>query len=145
MAARAEVTVNYIRIALAALGALVSYFAYGFAMFAAWPSMQTEFRKYPNVYRSKDEMMKIMPYGTVAIFIAIVVVAIIYAKIYTADGGIVLGIYLGILIGFFSVCTFAIHNYVNLKIGFTLTVYQSIAYFIQWVVVGAAIGLIYKP
>jgi hypothetical protein len=34
---------------------------------------------------------------------------------------------------------------VNLKIGLVLTVYQSIAYFLQWVIVGSAIGLIYKP
>jgi hypothetical protein len=81
------VTVNYTRIVLASLGAMVAYFVYGFAMFAAWPSMKTEFMKYPNVYRPKDEMMKVMPYGTVAIFIAIVVVAILYAKINTAGGG----------------------------------------------------------
>jgi hypothetical protein len=139
------VTVNYARVALASLGAMVAYFVYGFAMFAAWPSMKTEFMKYPNVYRPKDEMMKVMPYGMVAILIAIVVVAILYARIYTAGGGIVSGIYLGALIGLFSVCTFAIHNYINLNIGLTLTIYQSIAYFIQWVIVGAAIGLIYKP
>jgi hypothetical protein len=139
------VTVNYARIALASLGAMVAYFVYGFAMFAAWPSMKAEFMKYPNVYRPKDEMMKVMPYGMFAILIAIVVVAILYAKIYTAGGGIVSGIYLGALIGLFSVCTFAIHNYINLNIGLTLTIYQSIAYFIQWVIVGAAIGLIYKP
>jgi hypothetical protein len=139
------VTVNYVRIALASLGAIIAYFVYGFAMFAAWPSMKTEFMKYPNVYRPKDEMMKVMPYGMFAILIAIVVVAILYAKIYTASGGIVPGIYLGALIGIFSVCTFAIHNYINLNIGLTLTIYQSIAYFIQWVIVGAAIGLIYKP
>ena len=54
---------NYARIALASLGAIVVYFVYGFAMFAAWPSMKTEFMKYPNVYRPKDEMMKVMPYG----------------------------------------------------------------------------------
>jgi len=143
--ASAGVTVNYARIALASLGAMVAYFVYGFAMFAAWPSMKTEFMKYPNVYRAKDEMMKVMPYGMVAILIAIVVVAILYAKIYTAHGGIVSGISLGALIGLFSVCTFAIHNYINLNIGLRLTIYQSIAYFIQWVIVGAAIGLIYKP
>ena len=136
---------NYARIALASLGAVVAYFAYGFAMFAAWPSLQTEFLKYPNVYRPKDEMMKVMPYGMIAILVAIVVVAILYAKIYTAGGGIVSGLCLGSLIGLFSVCTFAIHNYVNLNIGIRLTIYQSIAYFIQWVIVGAAIGLIYKP
>jgi len=48
-----------------------------------------------------------------------------------AGGGIVSGIYVGALIGFFSVCTFAIHNYINLNIGLTLNIYQSIAYFIQ--------------
>ena len=41
--------------------------------------------------------------------------------------------------------TFVVHNNINLNIGLTLTIYQSIAYFIQWVIVGAAIGLIYKP
>jgi len=89
--------------------------------------------------------MKVMPYGMVAILIAIVVIAILYAKICTAGGGIASGIYLGALIGVFSVCSFAIHNYINLNIGLTLTIYQSVAYFIQWVIVGAAIGLIYKP
>jgi hypothetical protein len=138
------VTVNYARIALASLGAMVAYFVYGFAVFAAWPSMKTEFMKYPNVYRPKDEMMKVMPYGMLAILIAIVVVTLLYARIYTVGGGVVSGICLGALIGLFSVCTFAIHNYINLNIGLTLTIYQSIAYFIQWVIVGAAIGLIYK-
>jgi len=137
--------VNYARIALASLGAMAAYFVYGFAMFAAWPSMKTEFMKYPNVYRPKGEMMKVMPYGMVAILIAIVVVAILYAKIYAAGGGIVPGIFFGALIGLFSVCTFAIHNYINLNIGLTLTIYQSVAYFVQWVIVGAAISLIYKP
>jgi len=86
-----------------------------------------------------------MPYGMFAILIAIVVVAILYAQIHTAGGGIVSGIYLGALIGLFTIGTFTIHNYINLNIGLTLTIYQSIAYFIQWVIVGAAIGLIYKP
>jgi hypothetical protein len=136
---------NYTRIALASVGATVAYFVYGFVMLAAWPSMKTEFKKYPNVYRSEEGMMKVMPYGMVAILIGIVVVAILYAKIYPADGGIVSGAYLGALIGLFSVCMFVIHNYINLNIGLKLTLYQSIAYFIQWVIVGAAIGLIYKP
>jgi hypothetical protein len=43
------------------------------------------------------------------------------------------------------VCTFVIHNYVNLNIGLKLTVYQGVSYFIQWLIVGTAIGLIYKP
>jgi hypothetical protein len=136
---------NYAHIALASFGATVAYFVYGFVMFAAWPSMKTEFMKYPNVYRQKDEMMKVMPFGMVGILISIVVVAILYAKIYPPGGGMVSGVSLGALIGIFSVCTFVIHNYVNLNIGLLLTLYQSVAYFLQWVIVGAAIGLIYKP
>jgi len=39
--------VNYARITFASLGDIVAYFVYGFAMFAAWPSMKTEFMKHP--------------------------------------------------------------------------------------------------
>ena len=136
---------NYSRIALASLGATVAYFVYGFAIFGALPAMKSEFMKYPNVYRSHDSMMKVMPYGMVAIVISILAVAVLYARIYPAGGGIASGVCLGALIGIFSVCTFVIHNYVNLNIGLILTLYQGITYFIQWIIVGAAIGLIYKP
>jgi hypothetical protein len=136
--------VNYTHIALASLGATVAYFVFGFAMFAALPAMKSEFMKYPNVYRSRDAMMKVMPYGMIAILISIVVVAVIYAKIFPTGGGIASGACLGALIGIFAVCTFVVHNYVNLNIGLTLTLYQGVTYFIQWVIVGATIGLIYK-
>ena len=136
---------NYARIALASLGATVAYFVFGFIMLAALPAMKSEFMKYPGVYRSREGMMKVMPYGMVAILVSILVVTVLYAKIYPTGGGIVPGIYLGALIGIFAVCTYAIHNYVNLNIGLALTLYEGITYFIQWVIVGAAIGLIYKP
>ena len=136
---------NYARIALAFLGATVAYFVYGFAMFAALPGMKSEFMKYPNVYRSQDSLMKVMPYGMVAILISIAVLAVLYAKIYPTGGGIVSGLFFGALIGIFSICTFVIHNYVNLNIGLTLTFYQGILYFIQWLIVGVIISLIYKP
>ena len=135
---------NYARIALASLGATVAYFVFGFIMLAALPAMKSEFLKYPGVFRSKEGMMKVMPYGMVAILASIVVVAVLYARIYPTGGDIASGIYLGALIGIFSVCTYAIHNYVNLNIGLALTLYEGITYFIQWVIVGAAIGLIYK-
>jgi hypothetical protein len=136
---------NFTHIALASLGATVAYFAYGFVMFAALPAMKTEFMKYPNVYRSHEGIMKVMPYGMLAILISIVVVAVLYARIYPGGGGIASGVYLGALIGIFQVGTFVIHNYVNLNIGLRLTLYQGVTYFVQWVIVGAAIGLIYKP
>ena len=136
---------NYARIALASVGATVAYFAFGFILFAALPAMKSEFLKYPDVYRSREAMMKVMPYGMVGILISIVIVAVLYAKIYPAGGGIASGAYLGALIGIFSVCIFVVHNYVNLNIGLALTLYQGITYFIEWVIVGTAIGIIYKP
>ena len=136
---------NYAHIALAALCATVAYFGFGFALFAALPNMKREFMKYPSVYRSEKEMMKVMPFGMLAILVSIVVTSVIYAKMYPTGGGITTGACLGVLIGVFAICTFVIHNYVNLNIGIALTIYQGIAYFVQWVIVGAAIGLIYRP
>ena len=136
---------NYARLALASLAGVVAYFVYGFATFAALPVMKTEFLKYPNVYRPEKEMMKVMPFGMIAILVGIVVVAVLYAKIYPAGGTLASGATLGTLIGLFVVCVFVIHNYINLNIGITLTVYQAIAYFVQWLIVCAAIALVYKP
>jgi hypothetical protein len=136
---------NYTRIALASGAALVAYFIYGFAMFAAFPAMKTEFLKYPKVYRAKEEMMKMMPFGMVAILGGIVLVAILYAKANPTTSGLASGASFGSLIGLFVVCVFVIHNWVNLNIGAKLTAYQAFAYFLQWVVVGVAIGCVYKP
>ena len=136
---------NYARLALASLAGVVAYFVYGFAMFAALPAMKTEFLKYPNVYRPKEEMMKVMPFGMIAILVGIVVVAILYAKVNPTGGTLASGASFGTLIGLFVVCVFVIHNYINLNIGITLTVYQAIAYFLQWLIVCAAISLVYKP
>ena len=134
---------NYLHILFAWLGGTAGYFACGFALFAALPAMKAEFMKYSSVYRSEGEMMKMMPYGMGAILAAILVMTILYAMIGPARAGNLAGIYFGALIGVFSVCTFAIHNHVNLNIGLKLTLYQSVAYFFQWLVVGAVIGLIY--
>lgn len=136
---------NVVHIALAALGGTVAYFVFGFALFAALPAMKREFMKYPNVYRSEKEMMKMMPFGMIAILVSIVVVAILFTEIHPLAGGSIgSGASLGALIGVFAVCTFVIHNYVNLNIGLALTAYQGVCYFIQWTVVGTTIGLIYN-
>jgi hypothetical protein len=37
------------------------------------------------------------------------------------------------------------HNYVNLNIGLKLTLQPGVAYFVEWVVTGIVIGLIYRP
>ena len=136
---------NYSRIALAALGATVAYFVIGGILFAALPSLRKEFMKYPAVYRTQDDMKRVMPMGMISILVAIFVVAVLYAMAYPAGGGVLDGARFGALIGVFAVCGFALHNHMILNIGIKLTVGQAIAYFVQWLVVGIVISLIYTP
>lgn len=136
---------NYLRLVLAALGGTVASFAFGFLVLWLVPALFDEARKYPAVFRSKEEMMTVMPIGIVANFIAILVVAIIFAMIHQGGSGITQGARLGVLIGIFVVCAGALHNYVNFNIGLKLAVGQAVAYFVQWTIIGIVIGLIYKP
>jgi hypothetical protein len=134
---------NYSRVALAGLGGTVAYFVVGGVLFAALPWLQKEFLKYPAVYRTQDEMKRVMPMGMISILVGIFVVAVLYAMAYPAGGGVLDGARFGALIGIFAVCGFALHNHMLLNIGIKLTVGQAISYFVQWLVVGIVISLIY--
>jgi hypothetical protein len=65
--------------------------------------------------------------------------------VYRGGSGVIEGIRFGALIGLFAIGSFVMHNYVNLQIGLKLTVQQAVAYFVEWVIVGLVIGLIYRP
>jgi hypothetical protein len=136
---------NYARILLASVCAFVAYFIYGGILFGALPWLRTEFAKYPAVYRSQEGIKSVMPFGMLAMFIALVAIAVLYAMVSTGGSGLVEGARFGALIGVFAIGSFVVHNYVNLNIGLKLTIQQSIAYFVQWVIVGIVIALVYKP
>lgn len=136
---------NVPRLLLAALGGTVAYFAFGFIVFGALPLLRDEYRKYPAVYRGQDEMKSVLPAGMAAMFVAILVITVIYAMTYRGGPGFAGGLRFGALIGVFAVCAFVIHNYVNLRIGLKLTIEQSVAYFVEWTIVGVVIGLVYRP
>jgi hypothetical protein len=136
---------NYTRILLASVCAFVAYFIYGGILFGLVPWMRTEFAKYPAVYRSQEGIKSVMPFGMFAMFLALIAIAVLYAMVYAGGSGVVEGARFGILIGIFAIGSFVVHNYVNLNIGLKLTIQQSIAYFVQWIIVGVVIGLIYKP
>src|ERR1700749_4378493 len=136
---------NYARILLASVCAFVAYFIYGGILFGALPWLRTEFAKYPAVYRSQEGIKSVMPFGMLAMFMALVAIAVLYAMTYTAGSGVAEGTRFGALIGVFAIGSFVVHNYVNLNIGLKLTIQQSVAYFVQWVIVGIVIALVYKP
>jgi hypothetical protein len=64
---------NYSSLGLAALGGTVAYFTFGFLVFWLVPALINESRKYPAVFRPKENMMAVMPIGMVATLIAILV------------------------------------------------------------------------
>ena len=136
---------NLTRIVLAALGGFVAYFAFGGLAFVLLPSMKTEFAKYPAVYRDSEGIKSTMPFGMAAMLIAILALTVMYALMYQGGSGAMEGARFGALIGIFAFGAFVVHNYVNLNIGLALTIQQGIAYFIEWVVTGVVIGLIYRP
>ena len=137
---------NYSRIILAALGAFVAYFAVGFVVFAVTAApMKREFARYPAVFRPQESMKGFMPLGMAAMLVAIFVLAILYAMVYRGGSGLAEGARFGALIGVFVVCAFVVHNWMMLNIGSKLTLYQAVSYFVQWVVVGSAIGVVYRP
>ncbi len=134
---------NYLRIAIAAVSAFVAYMLAGGLMFVALPSLKTEFLKFPAVYRDHDGQMSHFPVGMAGILLAIVAATVLYAM--TGTSGLASGVAFGALIGLFVVGGFVMHNYANLNIGATITVISAIAYFVEWMIVGVVIGLIYRP
>src|SRR5438552_12178191 len=89
---------NYSSLGLAALGGTVASFAFGFLVFWLLPGLIKEGHKYPAVFRPKEEMMKVMPIGFVATFLAILVAAIIFAMNHPGGSGTTEGARFGVLI-----------------------------------------------
>lgn len=136
---------NWLRVGLAAVGAFVAYFLVGGLAFGLIPSLKNEFLKFPAVYRPQEGQMSHMPAGMAAMFVGILALAVLYASGYQGGSGLQEGARFGALIGVFEIGAFVVHNYVNLNIGLTGTLQQAVAYFLEWLVVGIVIGLIYRP
>jgi hypothetical protein len=98
--------------------------------------------------RGRPPCRKFAPFvgfGMLGILVAIVALAYLYASLSRPGGGLGAGLQFGAVIGVFVLGAFVLHNYVNLNIGWRLTLAQGVAYFVEWSLVGAVIGLIYRP
>ncbi len=135
---------HILQVFLAALGAFVVYMITGGILFAAMPWLKAEFKKHPGVYREEAEMSKTMPIGMLAMFVAMLMLALLYAHIPPLASALVQGACFGVLIGIFVLCAFVFHNHMMLNISWALTLQSGIAYFVEWVMVGIAIGVIYR-
>jgi hypothetical protein len=134
--------VNYARAAVAALVATLVYYMAGF--FTEGWLFRGDFAPYAAVYRSSDTVMRYMPLGMVFSLIGTFVVAMIYARLCSGRNGVIEGLRLGALIGVFVACVFVGTNYVVLNIGGKLALEEAAGSFVQWLLVGIVIGLIYR-
>ena len=134
---------NPLRIALAALAALVAYFIVG-GIFFAVPAMHTEFAKYPAVFRTGEAMSSVMAVGISGILLAIGAAATMFARMYATGAKIGDGIKFGLGLAVFQLGSLVLHNYMNLNIGWQLSMLQGIAYSAEWIAVGVVISLVYR-
>jgi hypothetical protein len=134
---------NYARLASAAVAATVFDAAYGFLVYGML--LAPEFARYPGVYRSAEDGQMYLPLMFAGLFIAIAAAAIVYAKGYEGGSGVAEGARFGFLLGVFVVFAFASVDYAVLNIGRKLAVMTAAAGFVEWLVIGTIIGLVYKP
>ena len=77
--------------------------------------------------------------------IATFAIATIYAKGYEGGPGVAEGARFGLLVATFVICAFVGPNFVILNIGGKLALKLAISNLIQWTLLCAVIGLIYRP
>lgn len=134
---------NYGRIVLAGVVATMVYFVCGGLVFGKL--IAKYYAPYPGVYRPSDAIMSYFPVGIAGTFLAILVLAAIYAKGYEGGSGILEGMRFGFLVGLFVVFAVVADEYVTLNIGRELALAMAGGRLFGWIVVGMAIGLVYKP
>jgi len=134
--------VNVGRVVAAAVAATVWDEVFGFCLYGIL--LAPQFAKYPNVYRSNEAGMAFLPMMFAGIFVAMVVATMSYTKGYEGGSGVAEGARFGFLLAVFIVCVFVGVNYATLNISRRITAMLAAAGFIEWLVAGIVIGLVYK-
>ena len=134
---------NYGRLASAAVAATIVDAVYGFIVYGN--IISGEFARYPAIYRSTASQNAYLPGMFVGILFAMLVASYLYAKGYEGGSGLQEGMRFGVLVGLVMVGYVAGVNYAIMNIGKRLAVYYALAGLVEWVVVGMAIGFVYRP
>ena len=133
---------NYSRLALAAVAAFVVDAVYGFIVYGN--ILASQFAQHPGVYRPASDT-SYMPILFAGVLVAAFAATFIYAKGYEGGSGAQEGLRFGAVLDLFALGYTGIVNYAVINISATLGLSMAIAGFIEWIVVGLVIGLVYKP
>lgn len=131
---------NYGRLVAAAVVATIVDAIYGILVYGT--ALTSQFARFPGVYRSADQATY-MPILFCGIFLAMLAATFIFAKGFEGGSALGEGIRFGILIGVVEVGYASIVGYAMTNIGRRLALSMTIANFVEWVIAGAVIGLVY--
>jgi hypothetical protein len=133
---------NYTRIVVAAVVATVVDALYGFLVWGM--VLNGEFARYPSVYRPGGDLSA-LPLMLTGVLVAMLLASCIYAKGYERGTGLTEGLRFGALMGLFVGAYNAGVNYGTLRIGKRMALTYGVGWFGEWLLVGIAIGLVYRP
>jgi hypothetical protein len=134
---------NYPRLVLAAVAALIVFFAWGF-LTEGW-LLRKDFASSAALYRTSDLQMKYMPLGMASVLVALLAAVALYAGWCGSTSGAVSGLQFGLLMGVFVACVHPISNLVTMNMDTKLGLKIAASNAIGWVLAGLVIGLVYKP
>ena len=131
------------RIAVPAVVAWLVDSVYGYVVFGLM--LNSDFTKYPSVFRSFEAVSSMMPGMLAASLIAFIAVAYIFAKGHDGGPGLKEGFWFGIVFGTYGLFAISIPTYVIYNIGQELALKIAVCGFIEMVIAGLVLGLVYKP
>lgn len=134
---------NYPRVLLAAVAALIAFFAWGF-LTEGW-LLRRDFAPSAALYRTSDLQMKYMPFGMASVLVALLAAVVLYAGWCGGTSGAVRGLQFGLIMGVFVACVHPISNLVTMNMDTKLGLEVTASTAIGWVLAGLVIGLVYKP
>lgn len=134
---------NYPRVFLAAVAALVVFFAWGF-LTEGW-LLRKDFAPSAALYRTSDLQMRYMPFGMASVLVALLAAVVLYAGWCGGTSSAVKGLQFGLIIGVFVACVHPISNLVTMNVDTKLGLEITASTAIGWVLAGLVIGLVYKP
>ena len=132
---------NYTRIVIAAVVATIVDALYGVLVWGM--VLNGEFARYPAVYRPGGDLSA-LPLMLTGVLVAMFFASYIYAKGYEGRPGLMEGLRFGALMGLFVGAYNAGVNYGTLRIGRRMALMYGIGWVGEWLLVGIAIGLVYR-
>src|SRR4051794_27417248 len=136
-------TMNYPRIAMASVAAVIVFFVYGFLVEGML--IRKDFALSAALYRDSNAQMKYMPIGMASVLVGLFAATVLYAKWCGGASGAAIGLRFGFLMGVFVACIHAISNLVRMNMNLRLGVENAFNPLLGWVLAGVQNGGVDKP